>query len=138
MSVSLRHPTTGELKVQPEGRSWGCFLGSFLLGLPLFRRGLVVWGSVMVVFNTVALVAQFVPTDRATAVYQGMVVIGAGLCLFFGLRANRMAIDRYLEHGWEFADPRQKCSDPCSSFPRTRGSRPRGSVGCPGPPLSRG
>jgi hypothetical protein len=37
-----------------------------------------------------------------------MVVIGAGLCLFFGLRANRMAIDRYLEHGWEFADPRQK------------------------------
>ena len=108
MSVSLRHPTTGELKVQPEGWSWGCFLGSGLLGLPLFRRGLVVWGSVMVVFNTVALVAQFVPTDRATAVYQGMVVIGAGLCLFFGLRANRMAIDRYLEHGWEFADKRQK------------------------------
>ncbi|SRR5260221_7515194 len=108
MSVSLRHPVTGELKVQPEGWSWGCCLGSLALGLPLFRRGLVVWGSVMVVFNTVALVAQFVPTDRAAAVYQGMTLVGAGLCLFFGLKANRMAIDRYLDLGWEFADKRQK------------------------------
>ena len=107
MSVSLRHPTTGELKVQPEGWSWGCFLGSFLLGLPLFRRGLVVWGSVMVVFNTVLLVAQYIPTDRASAVYQAMSVIGGGLCVFFGLKANRMAIDRYLDLGWEFADKRQ-------------------------------
>ena len=107
MSVSLRHPDTGEVKVQPEGWSWSCCLGSLMLGLPLFRRGLVVWGAVMVVFNTVLLVAHYIPTDRAATVYQWMSLVGLGLCLFFGLKANRMAIDRDLEMGWEFADKRQ-------------------------------
>ena len=108
MSVSLRHPTTGEVKVQPEGWSWGCFLGSGILGLPLFRRGLTVWGAVMVVFNTVLLIAHYIPTDRAALVYRVMSVAGIGLCLFFGLKANRMAIDRYLDLGWEYADKHRR------------------------------
>jgi len=36
-----------------------------------------------------------------------MSVIGLALCVFFGMRANQMAIERYLGMGWEFADPRR-------------------------------
>jgi hypothetical protein len=106
MSVTLRQPRTGEIKVLAEGWSWGCFLGSFFLGLPLFRRGLQVWGSVMVAFNIVALVVGLVPTERAAMLYGWMSLIGLALAVFFGMKANQMAIDRYRNLGWEFADRR--------------------------------
>ncbi|HEV2336632.1 MAG TPA: hypothetical protein VGS13_14105 [Stellaceae bacterium] len=107
MTVSLRQPLTGEIKILQEGWSWGCFLGSFILGLPLYRRGLQVWGSAMVAFNLVALFVGFVPTEAGTTLYGWLTVIGVGLCVFFGLRANQMAIDRYLSLGWEFAGSRR-------------------------------
>jgi uncharacterized integral membrane protein len=105
MTVTLRQPRTGEIKVLQEGWSWGCFFGSGILGLPLYRRGLQVWGSTMVAFNLVALFAGFVPTDRAATLYVWLTVIGLGLCVFFGMRANQMALDRYLSLGWEVAAP---------------------------------
>ncbi len=108
MTVTLRQAQSGEIKVLQEGWSWGCFLGSFFLGIPLYRRGLQVWGSAMVAFNVVALLAGQVPTEEAATLYGWMSVIGLGLCVFFGMRANQMAIERYQSLGWEFADPRSK------------------------------
>jgi hypothetical protein len=108
MTVTLRRAQTGEIKVLQEGWSWGCFLGSFFLGIPLYRRGLQVWGSAMVAFNVVALLAGQVATEEAATLYGWMSVIGLGLCVFFGMRANQMAIERYQSLGWEFADPRRK------------------------------
>ncbi len=108
MTVTLRQAQSGEIKVLQEGWSWGCFLGSFFLGIPLYRRGLQVWGSAMVAFNVVALLAGQVPTEEAATLYGWMSVIGLGLCVFFGMRANQMAIERYQSLGWEFADPRRK------------------------------
>jgi hypothetical protein len=106
MSVSLRHPLTGRIKVQPEGWSWGCFFASGVLGIPLFTRGLLVWGAAMVVFNATYLIVQFIPTDGASALEGGMGIAAVCLSLFFGMRANAMAIDRLLGRGWEFADRR--------------------------------
>ena len=54
-----------------------------------------------------ALVAGLVPTEPAATLYGWMSLIGLGLAVFFGMKANQMAIDRYLSQGWEFADPRQ-------------------------------
>jgi hypothetical protein len=107
VSLSLRHPQTGEIKVFPEGWSWGCFIGSFLLGAPLFRRGLQIWGAVMVAFNIMALVVWFIPTDRAATLYGWMSAIGLGLAIFFALKANEMAIHRYRSLGWEDAGLRR-------------------------------
>jgi hypothetical protein len=112
MSVALRHPRTGELKIVPEGWCWSCCLGSGILGLPLYRRGLQVWGSVMVVFNIVAAVVWLVPTARAATLDEWLTVIGVGLCVFFGARANGMALDRYLALGWEHADAGRKRFSP--------------------------
>ena len=97
----MRNPRTGETRILPEGWCWACFFGSGILGLPLYRRGLSVWGSLMVVFNLVVLVVAAVPTERAATLYDWLFAAGLGLCGFFGLRANRMAIDRHLAQGWE-------------------------------------
>jgi len=108
MTVTLRHPQTGEVKILQEGWSWGCFFGCGILGLPLYRRGLQVWGSVMVVFNIVALVVGLVQTEDAATLDWWLTAIWIGSCVFFGMRANQMAIERYQSQGWEFADPRRK------------------------------
>jgi hypothetical protein len=111
MSVSLRNPDTGQIKIQQEGWSWSCFFGSGFLGLPLFKRGLIVWGSAMLVLDVVTLVVGWVPTDRADSLYLWLSAIGVGASLFFGMKANDMATQRALSHGWEFADPRRKWYD---------------------------
>jgi hypothetical protein len=108
MSVALRHPQTREIKIIAEGWSWGCFIGSGILGLPLYRRGLPIWGSVMVVFNIVALIVGFGSSENAVTLYLWMSVIGFGLCVFFGIKANQMAIDRYLSLGWEVDNTARK------------------------------
>src|SRR6202051_2678114 len=106
MTGTLRHRPTGEIKVLQGGWSWVWCLGSFFLGIPLFRRGLQVRGAAMVAFNVVALLARLVPTEEAATLYGWMSAIGFGLCVFFGMRANQMAVDRYLGLGWELARPR--------------------------------
>jgi hypothetical protein len=107
MSVSLRHPVTGEIRVLPEGWSWSCFFGAGFLGLPLFRRRLTVWGSAMLVFDVAAFVVGWVPTDRAATLYAWMSAIGIGASLFFGWRANAMAAEHARANGWVFADRRR-------------------------------
>lgn len=108
MTVALRHPQTGEVKMLPQGWSWGCCLGVGILGLPLFRRGLQVWGSTMVVFNIVALVLSLMPGHRAARLDDWLTVVWLASCLFFGLKANQMAIDRYMSLGWVPADRRRE------------------------------
>jgi hypothetical protein len=104
MSVALRHPVSGRTKILREGWSWGCFLGVGLLGLPLFSRGLALWGAVMVTVNTMALVLGFESTKGASALANWIGFATLGLNLFLGFKANDMAIRRYLSLGWEFAD----------------------------------
>lgn len=106
MSITLRQPDTGKIKVFDQGWSWGCCLGVGILGLPLYRRGLQAWGSAMVAFNIVALVVEFVPTRRAASLDGLLTLVWLASCIFFGLKANQMAIDRYLDLGWVYADRR--------------------------------
>jgi hypothetical protein len=111
MSVSLRNPVTGQIMVQQEGWSWSCFFGSSVLGLPLFKRGLPVWGAAMLAFDIVTFVVGWVPTDRGETLYFWMSALALAASVFFGLKANDMATQRALAHGWEFADPRRKWFD---------------------------
>lgn len=108
MSIALRHPVTGEIKVQQEGWSWGCFFGAGFLGLPLFRRGLAVWGAAMLVFDVTAFIAGWIGTDAGQSLYAWMSGIGFAASVFFGLRANAMAVEQALTHGWEYTDARRE------------------------------
>jgi hypothetical protein len=54
------------------------------------------------------LVVELVPTERAVDLDVWLIVIGLGLCGFFGLKANGMAINRHLTLGWEYAGPQRR------------------------------
>ena len=107
MSVLLRHPVSGQSKVLQEGWSWGCFFGAGLLGGPLFRRGLSVWGAVMVSINVLALTAALLPARDGSGLGSALGVVALALDAFLGLKANELAISRYRDLGWEFADGRE-------------------------------
>lgn len=104
MSVVLRHPVSGQTRILREGWSWSCFFGIGLLGLPLFSRGLAIWGAVMVTVNAVALALTLESTKSAAELANWVWLATLGLDLFLGLKANDMAIRRYLNLGWEFAE----------------------------------
>jgi hypothetical protein len=104
MTIALRHPITGEIRVQQEGWSWGCFFGAGVLGLPLFRRRLPVWGAAMLVFDITVFIVAWIDTSAGQSLYEWMSGIGIAASFYFGFRANAMAVERALNHGWEFAD----------------------------------
>jgi hypothetical protein len=108
MSVTLRHPVTGQIKVHEEGWSWSCFFGSGVLGVPLFRRGLRVWGAAVLVFDVTMLVVEWLPGQEATSLYAWMSAIAVAASVFFGMKANEMATQHDLANGWEFTDRRQE------------------------------
>jgi hypothetical protein len=97
--VSLRNKTTGEIKKLKIGWSWTCLFWSGLLGIPLFVRGLNVWGAIMV---AIWAVNWFISDTAGTSV---LALVGIGLAVFFAIKANAMAGKQYLERGWEFASP---------------------------------
>jgi|HubBroStandDraft_6_1064221.scaffolds.fasta_scaffold2209586_1 hypothetical protein len=108
MSISLQHPGTHQVKVLPEGWSWSCFFGATFLGLPLFKRGLMVWGSAMLVFDVTTLVVGWIDSDAAANLYLWLSLVGLAASLFFGLKANDIAARHALARGWEYADDRRK------------------------------
>src|SRR6185437_12644722 len=111
MSVALRHPVTGEIRVQQEGWSWGCFFGAGVLGLPLFRRRLPVWGAAMLVSDVTAFIAGWIDTDSGVSLYGWMSAVGLAASVFFGFKANEMATNRALLDGWEYGDKRREWFD---------------------------
>jgi hypothetical protein len=111
MSISLQHPGTGRVKVLPEGWSWSCFFGATFLGLPLFRRGLIVWGSAMLVFDVSAFVVGWFATDSTESLDTWMTAIGFAASVFFGLQANAMAARHAQAQGWVFTDRRRQWFD---------------------------
>lgn len=109
MNVTLRHTGTGHLRVVDTGWSWSLFLASGFLGLPLFFRGLALWGTVMLAAWTLSLGALVVDsTGGGTGMEMldwGLTLIVGGLCAFFGLKGNALAARRYLSLGYDFVNP---------------------------------
>jgi hypothetical protein len=111
MSISMQHPGTGRVKIVPEGWSWSCFFGATVLGLPLFSRGLFVWGSAMLVFDITTFIVGWVDTDAAASLYFWLSLTGLAASVFFGLKANRMAARHALAHGWKYANNERRWFD---------------------------
>ena len=108
MSIALRHPVTGEVRIQQEGWSWGCFFGAGFLGLLLLRRGLPVGGATMLVLDVVAFIAGRIDSDGGQSLYTWRSRIGIAASVYFGFAANGMALEgAALTQGWEFTDKRR-------------------------------
>ena len=111
MSISLQHPGTGRVKVLAGRLELVVLFWRNFLGLPLFKRGLIVWGSAMLVFDISALIVGWIGTDSCRSLYLWMSVIGIAASLFFGLKANDMAARHAVASGWESVDQHRRWFD---------------------------
>lgn len=106
MRVTLKHSGSGRIKTVETGWSWSLFLGAGALGLPLFFRGMALWGSVMVVLWSLQLAEPFIATDGDADTLDWILMLAVGaLCLFLGLKGNALTARHYLACGYEFAEP---------------------------------
>ncbi len=109
-SVQLKNPVTNEVKTVKTGWSWSCFLFSWIYGIPLFLRGLNVWGGVMLFLMLEShLTSIWVEKDDKVLENTLLVLeilITLAFSIWFGVKANLMAIRNYLEKRWVFIEPK--------------------------------
>lgn len=108
MRVALRHRGTGKIKYVDTGWSWSVFLSAGFFGLPLFLRGLSLWGTVMVITWCLRFVLPLTAgsiEDAATMQLYLSILIG-GLCLYLGFRGNALSGRHFIACGYEFSDPK--------------------------------
>ena len=126
--VQFKNPRTGKQKDLKVGFSWTCLFFSWFLGVPLFLRKLNAWGGIAVgywfamqVLNQ--LVSFYEPygyrpglTPQTEALRETvfllsagaaipLALIGIGVSVWLGFKANEMAAKKCLQLGWQFAEP---------------------------------
>lgn len=119
LKVALQNPKTGEVKHLQLGWSWLSFFFAPLYGLPLFFKGLVMWGGVVLALSIASdLVDAMTPDGSDVALYAnlGMLVEWIVIAVIFGLKANELAGKNYLEKGWVFFEP----NSPAATVARAR------------------
>lgn len=67
MKVGMRNPKTGEIKQVKVGWSWTLFFFSGMFGIPLFLRGLHMWGAVFLAVGSINLIMP-TPTEEVQAI----------------------------------------------------------------------
>lgn len=105
MNVQFKNPKTGELKTVKVGWSWVLFLFSSFIGIPLFWRGLYIWGGIMAgiwVLNFIFTTPVAILSDPTAFII--LILIQIGLSIFFGIKGNEMTAKNYLEKGWELVN----------------------------------
>jgi hypothetical protein len=105
MQVALRHPNTGNFKFIDTGWSWPLFLGAGCFGVPLFFRGLALWGTVMLVLWFLQLAVPFVAVANGDTLEWILSFAVAGVCLFLGFRGNALSARHFVACGYDFAYP---------------------------------
>lgn len=107
MRVALRHRGQGEFKFIETGWSWSIFWCAGFFGLPLYFRGLAMWGTVMVAVWALQLSAYFVAesAERAASTHWGLALLSLGLCVYLGFKGNALSARHFIACGYDFADP---------------------------------
>ena len=97
----LENPKTGAVKPFRDGFDWILFLFSGVLGIPLFLRGLPLWGAVFVALWIVDLVLVWLlPRHWSLGGQAVMAAIFFGLQLWLGLRGRDLMLRSYIARGW--------------------------------------
>lgn len=105
MKVGMKNPKTGEIKQVKVGWSWTLFFFSGMFGIPLFLRGLYIWGAVFLAVGSINVIMP-APTEELQAV--GMLfnaLIYLGLQVYMSIKGNELTAKNYLEKNWTFVDP---------------------------------
>ncbi len=105
MLVMLEKPGTGERKALDVGWNWNFLLFSSVLGLPLFRHGLTLWGALVLMLWSLNFALPLIVPDATGAASLAPGAALAALSIFLGYRGNGMIARRYLALGYQFAKP---------------------------------
>lgn len=107
MRIALRHTGNGNFKFVETGWSWPIFWYAGFFGLPLFFRGLSMWGTVMVAVWALQLAATVTAenAERAFTSHWVLGLISLGLCIFLGFKGNGLSAQHFIACGYDFVDP---------------------------------
>lgn len=102
--VLLKNKSSNEIKRIKIGFCWPCFLFSFFFGLPLFQRGLNVWGGLMTgtSFLYIILNSSDSVKQRESAFIILLAIIG--LSIYLGFKCNELTAKNLLEKGWQIEE----------------------------------
>jgi hypothetical protein len=97
----LENPRTGAVKPFRGGFDWVLFLFSGVLGIPLFLRGLFLWGGVFVGLWVVGLALVWILPRNWSLVGQVILaIIFFGLQLWLGFHGREQILRAYVARGW--------------------------------------
>lgn len=105
MSIALRHRSTGNFKFIGTGWSWPIFMGAGLLGLPLFFRGLALWGTLMMTLWCLQVTVPFASVTNDNTLEWLLNIAIMGFSVFLGIRGNALSAKHFFACGYEFANP---------------------------------
>jgi hypothetical protein len=105
MMVVLENARTGDRKRLGVGWNWSFLLFSSCLGIPLFLRGLTVWGSVMLTLWCLDIVAAYIMPDGSGVPELWPSVGIVGLSAFLACKGNALVARKWLARGYDFAKP---------------------------------
>jgi hypothetical protein len=99
--IPFKNSKTSQIKRVKLGFSWTLFLFSGFFGIPLFMRGLMIWGGIMAILWAGSIIAMQTFPVALVSIY----VVEMFLAFYLGFRGNKLTALHYLENGWEFYDP---------------------------------
>jgi hypothetical protein len=103
MQIVLRHNGTGNMRFIDTGWSWSLFLGASFLGLPLFFRGMALWGTLMLILWFLQLAVFF--TSAGDTLDWILTFFVTGACLYLGFQGNALSARHFIACGYDFAYP---------------------------------
>ena len=105
MMIALENPKTGDRKWLVVGWNWRFLLFGPCLGIPLFLRGLTVWGSAMLILWCLEFVAAYDTTARSGVLELGLGFGMAGLSVFLACKGNALVARKWFARGYDFVKP---------------------------------
>jgi hypothetical protein len=105
--IKLENPDTGKIKELKSGWSWTC-LFFYYTGIPLFNRGLIAHGIVIVALWLSMFVADNWVAYENCSVDPCLSILGGDLvalimlppCIFYSIKANKMGLAALQSQGW--------------------------------------
>ncbi|HJS84660.1 MAG TPA: hypothetical protein VJ779_04310 [Acetobacteraceae bacterium] len=107
IEVPFHNVRTGETRQVKVGWSWTLFFFSGFLGLPLFLRGLVTWGSIFAGLWALTVIVSLSSerSQDAAALSSALSLVSLALSVFIGVKGNEITAKYLLSQGWRVVEP---------------------------------
>ena len=105
MRIALENRRTGDRKWLAVGWNWNFLLFSPCLGIPLFFKGLPVWGAVMLTLGCFEFVTMSIVTGDSSTLQLVVVIAATFASGYLAWKGNALIAKKWLARGYEFVMP---------------------------------